>query len=212
VRALARRLACGSVLAVSCLVLPPIPVQGQGVGKLAAACGGGTEVILAWCQETALAAQAAQGGLGLAASGGSDMPGSASTLGGDITGRPGTPSPPGVPSAGSPCPLSGGAHPFREGMPRSPFQRPSCPPLRESSTGSRQFPTWGASSPWTSVDRPTWCVSRNTKASGTICSALGSEPDWESSGSPSTFRGCPSRRTVVPGQFRIRKHRRGRSG
>jgi hypothetical protein len=81
VRALARRLACGSVLAVSCLVLPPIPVQGQGVGKLAAACGGGTEVILAWCQETALAAQAAQGGLGLAASGGSDMPGSASTLG-----------------------------------------------------------------------------------------------------------------------------------
>jgi hypothetical protein len=57
------------------------PLQGQGIRDLAAACGGDREVVLAWCQETALAAQAAQGGLGLAAAGGSDMPGSASTLG-----------------------------------------------------------------------------------------------------------------------------------
>jgi hypothetical protein len=60
---------------------PPIPAQGQGVRELALVCGEGSEATLSWCQETALAAQAAQGGLGLAASGGSDMPGSASTLG-----------------------------------------------------------------------------------------------------------------------------------
>ena len=59
----------------------PVPALGQGVRELALVCGEGTEVILSWCRETALAAQAAQGGLGLAASGGSDLPGSASTLG-----------------------------------------------------------------------------------------------------------------------------------
>lgn len=73
--------ALGSALLGSGLLVSPAPLEGQGVRELALACAEGAEVVLSWCQETALAAQAAQGGLGLAASAGSDMPGSASTLG-----------------------------------------------------------------------------------------------------------------------------------
>ena len=39
---------------------PLPPLEGQDIGRLAAACGEGRESLLAWCQETALAAQAAQ--------------------------------------------------------------------------------------------------------------------------------------------------------
>ena len=47
-----------------------------------------SDMQLAWCQGTALAVQAAQGALGLAASGGTDLPGSASTLGWRTKGSP----------------------------------------------------------------------------------------------------------------------------
>jgi len=56
-------------------------LEGQGVRELATACGRSSETLLAWCRETALGSQSAQGALGLAASGGSEMMGSASTLG-----------------------------------------------------------------------------------------------------------------------------------
>jgi hypothetical protein len=48
----------------------------------------GSEVVLTWCQETILAVQAAQGAMGLAGSGGVDLPGSASTLGWRLLGSP----------------------------------------------------------------------------------------------------------------------------
>ncbi|MFH1764365.1 MAG: hypothetical protein ABIF09_09250 [Gemmatimonadota bacterium] len=68
-----------------------IPLQSaraQNLPDLISACGGTSDLQLAWCQETALAVQAAQGALGLAASGGTDLPGSASTLGWRMKGSP----------------------------------------------------------------------------------------------------------------------------
>jgi len=64
------------------LFLSPGFLSSQTLQELAFQCGGaqggGVE---AWCYETVLAAQAARGGLGLAGSLGSPMPGTASTLG-----------------------------------------------------------------------------------------------------------------------------------
>jgi hypothetical protein len=62
--------------------------RGQDLGNLIAQCGASSEGLGLWCQQTALAAQAAQGALGLAASGGTDLPGSASTLGWRMKGSP----------------------------------------------------------------------------------------------------------------------------
>jgi hypothetical protein len=56
-------------------------VQAQDLREATTTCGRGSEVVLALCQETILAVQAAQGAFGLAAAGGTDLPGSASTLG-----------------------------------------------------------------------------------------------------------------------------------
>ena len=67
---------------------PSQTLGAQDLSTLIAACGGGSEVGLAWCQEIGLAVQAAQGALGLASSGGSDIPGSASTLGWRMKGSP----------------------------------------------------------------------------------------------------------------------------
>lgn len=66
----------------------PQGVHGQGLREMALTCGGGSETLLAWCHETALAVQAAQGAFGLAASGGTDTPGSASTMGWRLKGSP----------------------------------------------------------------------------------------------------------------------------
>lgn len=68
-----------------------IPLQSaraQNLPELISACGGTSDLQLAWCQETVLAVQAAQGAFGLAASGGTDLPGSASTLGWRLKGSP----------------------------------------------------------------------------------------------------------------------------
>ena len=70
------------------LGLPLQSAKAQNLSKLISACGAGSEIRLAWCQEVGLAAQAAQGALGLAASAGSDLPGSASTLGWRMKGSP----------------------------------------------------------------------------------------------------------------------------
>lgn len=68
--------------------LPLQSVKAQKLPDLISACGGASGVQLAWCQEAGLAVQAAQGALGLAASVGSDLPGSASTLGWRMKGSP----------------------------------------------------------------------------------------------------------------------------
>lgn len=67
---------------------PANPAEAQPLSDLISACGAGSEIRLAWCQEVGLSVQAAQGALGMAASGGSDLPGSASTLGWRMIGSP----------------------------------------------------------------------------------------------------------------------------
>ena len=78
------------VVSALCLLLPP-PAQSaeaQTLSDLISACGAGSESRLSRCQEVVLSVQAVQGALGLAASGGSDLPGSASTLGWRMKGSP----------------------------------------------------------------------------------------------------------------------------
>lgn len=78
------------VVSILCAVTAP-PLQSakaQNLPDLISACGGTSGLKLVWCQETALSVQAAQGALGLAASGGTDLPGSASTLGWRMKGSP----------------------------------------------------------------------------------------------------------------------------
>ena len=58
------------------------PAEAQDVASLTVMCGGGGSSSLgAWCQEVALGLQALQRGIGLSVTGGSDLPGSGSTLG-----------------------------------------------------------------------------------------------------------------------------------
>ncbi len=71
-----------------CLVVLPITVEGQDLSDLFSTCGVSSPAHGSWCRETAMAVQAAQGALGLAASGGIDLPGSASTLGWRTKGSP----------------------------------------------------------------------------------------------------------------------------
>jgi hypothetical protein len=87
-RSVARR--WSFVVSTLCVVagLPLQSTKAQNLSDLISACGGASELHLMWCQETALGVQAAQGALGLAASGGTDLPGSASTLGWRTKGSP----------------------------------------------------------------------------------------------------------------------------
>ncbi len=64
------------------------PLAGQESVRLTAACGEGSATLLSRCAETVLAAQAAQGGLGLMASRGGEVTGAASTLGWRLKGSP----------------------------------------------------------------------------------------------------------------------------
>lgn len=75
------------LLAVSLLLLPKA-APAQESGALIARCSGVSQVLDLWCVETTVAVQAVQGALGLAASGGTDLPGSASTLGWRMKGSP----------------------------------------------------------------------------------------------------------------------------
>ncbi|NNM06143.1 MAG: hypothetical protein HKO65_13725 [Gemmatimonadetes bacterium] len=75
-------------VALGALALVPGQARGQDLSDLFSSCGVTSPAHLSWCRETALAAQAAQGALGLAASGGIDLPGSASTLGWRTKGSP----------------------------------------------------------------------------------------------------------------------------
>ncbi len=63
-------------------------LQAQEIRSLAEACVGTTAALRSLCTEAAMAAQAAQGGLGLAASQGSEVTGAASTLGWRLKGAP----------------------------------------------------------------------------------------------------------------------------
>ena len=80
IRALSRWRA-GPLLAAGWTAIAFGQARGQNLEPVATTCGMGSEVISAWCQEAILAVQAAQGTFGLAAAGGADLPGSASTLG-----------------------------------------------------------------------------------------------------------------------------------
>lgn len=69
-------------VAVVGLLAVAADLRGQeGVAELGAACGGTSPELRAWCTEAALALQGARAGLGLALTGGSPVPGEASTLG-----------------------------------------------------------------------------------------------------------------------------------
>lgn len=61
-------------------VLPP-GARGQELSRLVESCGAGSEALTILCHRAALALDAGRGGLATAASGGSETPGSASTLG-----------------------------------------------------------------------------------------------------------------------------------
>lgn len=75
-------------LTVLLAVAPATAGAQETVSEVAAECGGGDVVREAWCTEVALAAVAARSGLGLLASGGSALPGSAGTLGWRVDGVP----------------------------------------------------------------------------------------------------------------------------
>ncbi len=63
-------------------------LRAQDLTALVSTCGAPSDAHMAWCEEAALAVQAAQGALGLSASGGIDLPGAASTLGWRTKGSP----------------------------------------------------------------------------------------------------------------------------
>ena len=63
------------------LLLSPVPSAAQGVEEVAAKCATANAALRPWCREVALGVQAIQGGVGLLASLGSEIPGTASTLG-----------------------------------------------------------------------------------------------------------------------------------
>ena len=73
--------AAGAALVALLLAAAPGGARAQEVEVLADACGGGMEGLRADCLEAALAFQATAGMVGLAASGGVELPGAASTLG-----------------------------------------------------------------------------------------------------------------------------------
>lgn len=68
--------AAGALALLALSGAPPVVSGQETVGELAAGCGDP-----AWCREVALAGQAARAGFGLLSSGGSEVPGSAGTLG-----------------------------------------------------------------------------------------------------------------------------------
>jgi len=73
-----------------CLMMVFLPHHGeaQDLSTLISSCSGVSQLQVSRCQGAALTAQAAQGALGLSASGGTDLPGSASTLGWRTKGSP----------------------------------------------------------------------------------------------------------------------------
>lgn len=83
--------AAAAALAAAALasVVPTAPAAAQNpVLDLASACAAGDAVLVEPCLETVLALQAAQGLVGLGASGGASLPGSSSTLGRRFDGMP----------------------------------------------------------------------------------------------------------------------------
>ena len=70
------------------LVVSAAGVSGQGAAGLASQCVSGGGVSRDWCEEVAIGAQALRAGVGFAAAAGSDVPGSASTLGTKLAGLP----------------------------------------------------------------------------------------------------------------------------
>ena len=73
-----------------CSLMAALPVSGeaQDLSALISSCGGSSQAQMSSCQSAALSTQAAQGALGLTASGGTDLPGSASTVGWRTKGSP----------------------------------------------------------------------------------------------------------------------------
>jgi len=63
------------------ILLGDDPAGAQDVESLTVTCGRGVAPLVAWCQEVALGFQALQRGIGLSVTGGSDLPGTGSTLG-----------------------------------------------------------------------------------------------------------------------------------
>src|SRR4051812_6581785 len=63
------------------LTIPTGAVGQESVGEMAASCAGTQPLLTTLCQDAALALVATRAGIGLAASQGSAVPGSASTLG-----------------------------------------------------------------------------------------------------------------------------------
>lgn len=71
----------GLLAGVVLVALMASDAEGQDLGDLLDRCAADQTALLAACRELALTFQAHQGGVGLAVAGGSDLPGSASTLG-----------------------------------------------------------------------------------------------------------------------------------
>jgi hypothetical protein len=89
--ALTDRIRTAAVLLIFGFIVVAVPAGAlaqEQVEALAAQCAGANASLSAPCRETALALQAVQGGLGLLASGGAQVPGSASTLGKRFGGLP----------------------------------------------------------------------------------------------------------------------------
>ncbi len=70
-----------SIFAIGTLVGGVSGASGQGAERLVSRCIAGADVARVWCEEVAIATQALRAGLGFVAAGGTDVPGSASTLG-----------------------------------------------------------------------------------------------------------------------------------
>lgn len=76
-----RAVCFGVVLVLPLLLLPGASRAQETVSELAAECGAGSPDLTEWCREVALAGGAARAGFGLLSAGGSEVAGSAGTLG-----------------------------------------------------------------------------------------------------------------------------------
>lgn len=84
----ASKVVAALVFAVPFHLSLPARVSAQGLQELVTECGGASPILTLLCHNAALALDGARGGLATAASGGSPVPGSASTMGYRIRGFP----------------------------------------------------------------------------------------------------------------------------
>jgi len=146
----------GFMVSALCLMMVFLPHHGeaQDLSTLISSCSGVSQLQVSRCQGAALTAQAAQGALGLSASGGTDLPGSASTLGWRTKGSPRFAVSVWGSVARVPIPSLDPGKGFRRERHPPPFPPFTSQEPSASSTAFPWPPPWAASGPSTSPPPP----------------------------------------------------------